>query len=495
MNVTRTTLTAAGRCVSAALALLAVAGPITEAGDEDFEFPKTGIIHTTPKVSPGYVLLSPISTRNVFLIDNNAQVVHQWSTDRPPGQAAYLLEDGSLLRAGKVEDTFQFPPTAGSGGRIQKYDWDGNLLWDFTTSSIYRMSHHDIEPLPNGNVLCIVWESFLNHVAFDQGRAPENLIDDVLWYEAIFELKPKGPQGAEIVWKWSLRDHVIQNFDKSKPGYGDPADHPELVDINYILRPKADWVHMNSIDYNAELDQIMVVSRAFSEFWVIDHSTTTEEAKGHTGGRYGRGGDLLYRWGNPRTWNNGTSKDQALFNPHDAHWIPKGLPGAGNVLVFNNGQAVTRKDYSSVDELVLPLNSDGTYARNADGGFGPQAPKWWFKDPGRFYSPRISGAQRLPNGNTLICSGSQYLVMEVTPDAEIVWMYRNPSRFRSPRNVRNPQPSPADLPEEKLNALRIPGGIQPQDGGTLFRAQKYPPDYQAFEGKNMEPLNPSQGGS
>ena len=473
-----------------AVLLIAVTFLPTNADEKDFVFPKTGVILTTDEVSPGYILLSPISTKKVFLINNKGQIVHQWKTDRQPGQSAYLLEDGSLLRAGKVEDTFQFPATAGSGGRIQKYDWDGNLVWDFVSSNLYRMSHHDIEPLPNGNVLCIVWESFLSHVAFEQGRDPETLVDEVLWYEAIFELKPKGPREAEIVWKWSLRDHIVQNHDRSKPGFGDPSEHPELVDINYILRPKADWVHMNSIDYNEELDQIMVGSRVFSEFWIIDHSTTTEEAKGHTGGKSGRGGDLLYRWGNPRAWSAGTQKDQKLFNPHDAHWIPAGLPGAGNVLLFNNGQTLTRHDYSSVDELVLPLTDTQTYTRDSNQPYSPLKPSWSFKDPGRLFSPRISGAQRLPGGNTLICSGSQFLVLEVTSGGDIVWIYRNPPRFTNPGSARNPLPSPADLPSEKLDAIRIPGGIQPEDGGTLFRALKYAPDYPAFKGRALKPLVP-----
>lgn len=192
-----------------AIFCVATASLHVTADEQDFVFPKTGVIRTTDNVTPGYVLLSPISTEKVFLLNNQGQIVHQWKTDRQPGQSAYLLEDGSLLRAGKVKDTFQFPATAGSGGRIQKYDWDGKLVWDFVSSNLYRMSHHDIEPLPNGNVLCIVWESYLNHVAFEQGRDPEKLVDDVLWYEAIFELKPKGLREAEIVWKWSLRDHIV----------------------------------------------------------------------------------------------------------------------------------------------------------------------------------------------------------------------------------------------------------------------------------------------
>ena len=461
------------------------------------KIPKVGVSTKTDKVTPGYTLISPMSSTKVFLLNNDGLVVHYWQTNRKPGQTAYLMEDGTLVRGGKVDNFYQFPSTTGSSGSLQKYDWDGNLTWDFLSSSPYRMSHHDIEPLPNGNVLCIVWESYLREIAEKAGRDGNRLNGDVLWFEAIFELKPTGLNEAEVVWKWSLLDHLVQDFDKTKDNYGDPAQHPELMDINYMRRPTADWIHMNAIDYNADLDQIMVCSRSLSEFWIIDHSTTTEEASGHTGGRSGKGGDLLYRWGNPIAYRRGTADDQKLFNPHDAHWIPKGLPGAGNVLLFNNGEANTDQGFSSADEIILPLNSNGTYDRPADEKFGPEKLSWTFEDKGKLFSPRISGAQRLPNGNTLICSGTQHLLLEVTHEAEIVWIYHNPPRFHEPPRQNTtgrpsdsfPLPSPADLPKETLDKLRIEGGVPLEDGGTMFRAIKYPLDYPAFAGRDLSVKN------
>lgn len=459
--------------------------------------PKIGVSQKTDQIAPGYTLISPISTNKVFLLNNDGLVVHYWETDRNPGQSAYLLEDGTLVRGGKVKNFFQFPATTGSGGSIQKYDWDGNLIWDFTSSSAYRMSHHDIEPLPNGNVLCIVWESYLREIAEKAGRDGNRLNGDVLWFEAIFELKPKGLNEAEVVWKWSLLDHIVQDWDKTKDNYGDPAKHPELVDINHMLRPAADWIHMNAVDYNPELDQIMVCSRSLSEFWIIDHSTTTEEAKGHTAGKSGRGGDLLYRWGNPQTYRLGNVDHRMLFSPHDAHWIPKGLPGAGNVLLFNNGIANSDQNFSSSDEIELPLNSSGTYDRPDGQRFGPKDIVWTYENPGELFSPRISGAQRLPNGNTLICSGTQHLLLEVTHDADVAWVYHNPPRFREP-NRRNrtgrpsdsqPKPSLSNLSEKELAPLRIQGGVPLEDGGTMFRAIKYPPDYPAFKGRDLSVKN------
>ena len=115
-------------------------------------------------------------------------------------------------------------------------------------------------------------------------------------------------------------------------------------------------MHVNAVAYNADLDQIALSSPNFSEIWIIDHSTTTEEAKGHTGGRWGKGGDILYRWGNPRAYKNGTSRDQRLFFQHNIQWIPRGLPGEGHLLVFNNGGGRKPEEYSSVDEFVPPTD-------------------------------------------------------------------------------------------------------------------------------------------
>src|SRR5207237_3318095 len=116
--------------------------------------------------------------------------------------------------------------------------------------------------------------------------------------------------------------------------------------------PGGNWTHINAVAYHPEFDQIMVSVHGFSEFWILDHGTTTAEAAGHKGGKYGKGGDLLYRWGNPQAYRAGKAADQQLFGQHNAHWIPKGLGGAGHVLVFNNGLGRKDGSYSSVDEII-----------------------------------------------------------------------------------------------------------------------------------------------
>jgi hypothetical protein len=200
----------------------------------------------------------------------------------------------------------------------------------------------------------------------------------------------------------------------------------------------------------------VVSSPSFNEIWILDHSTTKEEAKGHTGGRWGKGGDLLYRWGNPRTYRNGTRLEQRLFGQHNIQWIPKGLPGAGHLLVFNNGGSRKPEEYSSVDELVPPTDTDGHYIRPKRGPFGPDKPVWSYTAPNKkdFFSWFISGAQRLPNGNTLINAGAVGIVFEVTSEGETVWKFANPFKPLPPENSGPPRRFEA-IPRPSRDALNL----------------------------------------
>jgi len=161
------------------------------------------------------------------------------------------------------------------------------------------------------------------------------------------------------------------------------------------------------------------------EVWIIDHSTTTEEAAGSSGGRWGHGGDLLYRWGNPKLYGAGGEAEHWLDYQHNPTWIDAGPGNELRLLVFNNGMHREAED-SRVEELVLPFDPKRGFLREPGAAFGPKLPAWTYVDPKTFYSPYISGAQRLPNGNTLICAGVPGRVFEVTAAGEIVWEFLNP---------------------------------------------------------------------
>ncbi len=440
--------------------------------------------------SRGYVLYSPLLSTTTYLIDSDKSVVHTWESEFPPGVSVYLLDNGNLLRTAR-SPAVPFFLSPGQGGRIQEYTWEGELVWDFSLASENRIQHHDIEPLPNGNVLAIVWERKTRQQAIQAGRRIEYLTEDDVWPDCILEIQPQPPDGGKIVWEWHVWDHLIQDSDPDYPNYGNVSDHPEFIDINADQKPRlftdkvierlralgylqkdvpaknlsADLFHSNSIAYNQELDQILLSVLTFNEIWVIDHGTTTEEARGHSGGRAGKGGDLLYRWGNPQNYGRGSAEHQVLFGQHDARWIPKGYPGAGNILIFNNGDGRPKERYSSVIEIRPPLDKDGGYTIEIGSSFGPDRPVWEYTAPNKrsFFADFISGAHRLANGSTFICSGPQGHFFEVTPNGNIVWEYKNPFAGKAPN----------------------PAGDPPH---SVFRATHIPKTHPALKHRKLNPL-------
>jgi hypothetical protein len=391
----------------------------------------------------GYILFAPMNSHTTYLIDYTGTVIHTWPSSYNPGQMAYMLEDNDILRT--IRKTYNAP--GGAGGGVQKISSDGTIEWDFNYYTSDYLSHHDIEPLPNGNVLMIAWEYITRDEAIAAGRNPSFLQGNILMPDHIIEVEPTGASSGTIVWEWHVMDHLIQDFDPTKENYGVVEDHPELIDFNYGTSNK-DWLHCNSIDYHEEFDQILVSCHNFNEIWVIDHSTTTAEAAGHTGGNSGKGGDLLYRWGNPRAYRAGTASDQKFFGQHDSGWIEPGHPGEGNILVFNNGNGRPGVDYSSVDEIVPPVDEYGTYYLEPGSAYGPEEQIWIYTDdvPSSFFAFFISGAYRLPSGNTLICDGPAGRFFEVTPEMVTVWEFTNPFPNIYNNNVFKIQYIPVDEP-------------------------------------------------
>ena len=377
-----------------------------------------------------YTLFPPQAGFGTFLLDREQNTAKRWISACYVNSSAYLLSNGHMLRTCFSEEEGKL------NGRLELYDWDLNLVWYYQDFPDAFETHHDIAPMPNGNILAIVVESINTSEAIEAGIDPIPF-SGILNIDAIVEVEPQEGNTGEIVWTWRLFDHLIQDFDQDKSNYGIVGEHPELLDINFDSSGGKDFSHANSIAYNPELDQILINLRSEDEFYIIDHSTTTEEAAGHTGGRYGRGGDFLYRWGNPAVYQQGDASDQQLFKQHDAEWISPGCPGEGNIIVFDNGvgRPVTGPLYSTIVELQPPLQADGTYAYNG-GAFGPDAPVWIYtaNPPASVYTSVMGGVQRLPNGNTLLCVAQTGVLLEVTPEGETVWEYKNTHPYPSSNN-------------------------------------------------------------
>ena len=190
------------------------------------------------------------------------------------------------------------------------------------------------------------------------------------WPSHFVEIAQNG-SGGQIVWQWNIWDHLIQDHDSNKDNYGVISNHPELVDINMISATgggppgmnSGDWFHVNGIDYNKDLDQIAFSSRHASEVYIIDHSTTTSEAATHAGGNSGKGGDILYRWGNPS--NYGLSGNQIIPNAvHDIRWIENdGRPYGGYLQIFNN-KGIDIFNISPTDKLSIFIDNSFNFREN-----------------------------------------------------------------------------------------------------------------------------------
>ncbi|MEM7200541.1 MAG: aryl-sulfate sulfotransferase [Planctomycetota bacterium] len=358
---------------------------------------------------PGHRLYQSGGSTNTQLLDRDGTIVHTWPGSFFPGLACYLKPNGNLVRTVSVGGI----GGAGAGGGVQEVTLDGTLVWDFRYNTGGVTTHHDIEPMPNGNVLMIAWETRTRAEAIAAGRNTSRVSATML-PDHVIEVRPTGPTSGDIVWEWHVWDHLIQDFDATKANFGVVEDHPELIDLNYPLTTTRELNHCNSVDYDPFRDLVIISSRTQNEIWVIDHSTTTAEAAGHTGGTRGMGGDLIYRWGNPAAY--GKTAPRTLFGQHSVKMVPEGYPGAGNLTIFNN-QVTPR---STVYEIALPYDGQGGFTLGPSGVYGPSEPVWTFTLPG-FSSSIMSSTERLPGGNTLICATTASRTIEVTPQGTIVF--------------------------------------------------------------------------
>ena len=362
-----------------------------------------GLLKNSIDSQTGYTLISKSGL--TYLIDRYGEVIHTWANNSNTSHPGYLAENGDLFVVSRG---------------VKRLDWDGNVIWRY----VNPQAHHDVAIMPNGNVLLLISGEKTNTEVIDAGRNPSLVADDIEPM-VVYEVNPQG----QIIWEWHVWDHLIQDYDANKANFGTVESHPELVDINFTRNDSSDWLHGNSINYNPDLDQILLSPRFNSEIWIIDHSTTTEQAANHKGGNANKGGDLLYRWGNPIAYRAGDETDQQLFGSHDAQWIAPSLPGAGNIIIYNNGGTSFGRDgnYSSIDEITPPLNGFN-YDKNNNEAFGPLTSTWsYIESPEEnFYSSFISGVQRLENGNTFIDEGENGRIFEVKTNGDKVWEYQNP---------------------------------------------------------------------
>jgi hypothetical protein len=437
-----------------------------------FESDTEVICHDVRRADNGYTLICNYHAPATYLIDMKGRVVHQWAL--PEGMFIWanymLLENGHLIRA--VLERKSGINKGGPCAIIHEVDWDNNLLWEYRPQNdVYRVNR-DMRVLPNGNVLYICFGRRTADEARAKGRLDKHLVDCTEVYPiGVVEVN----RNKDAVWTWSFWDHYVSE------STGDIMD-PGLLDINVTFFTKeSDTIECNAFDYDPATDRILLNSAQTSEIYVIDHSTVDYEnpAQGIAAAA-GPAGNFIARFGNPGNYGAGepsncprikahptfgpltadrlydlskpaTNGDRTLFQQHGPIWIPrgKGLRGEGNILVFNNGLFREPKDYSTVEEydyetgkIVWAFEGKEKYAL-----------KSWL----------MGGAQRLSNGNTLICGGQHGHIYEVTESGEVVWEYI--------------------IPLSK-------NGILPHVNGeniTVYNVRRYSPDYPGLTGRDLSP--------
>lgn len=388
---------------------------------------------------------------NVTLLsDSQGKLVHYWKTNLTGGGTpAYLLSNGLLVRSGITDPIYSRSGPVASVDTVQICDAEGLAIWEIRAQSLNGMRfHHDFEVMPNGNILISTYEPLTSEEALDLGWDVGD--EPLIWSDGVIEVEPNMNDGSyKLLWHWRVVDHLVQDRNPALPNYGSVSEQSGRIDpyypTNYAPR-NVIRQHINSIDFNAELDQILLSSFIYNEVWIIDHSTSTAQASGSTGGRSGRGGDLLYRFGNPEAFGRGSAADRKFLKQHDANWIEAGLAGEGNVLVHNNNTVFkpstlsatpksadfdpatsessleAEEGESNVYELRLRPVANGTYSLNSDGIFDTEV-VWLWSNQG-YFADFQGGARRLSNGNTLLTDTTDYLVVEVDSAGDIVAEYR-----------------------------------------------------------------------
>lgn len=384
----------------------------------------------------GYTLYQ--SDNNAVLIDNCGRLIHQW-TEVAARFHPKLLPNGNLIYIEIFSE------------KIIEKDWDDNIVNEINVADNDLEPDYEVILLENGNYLCLGRRSFspsefiaLGYNYGNNGLGTPNQVDVVMELDR---------NSGEVVWLWDISDHVIQERDSNAANFGDVSAHPELFNMDAIST--FDWTFeesfmINGFDYNPELEQIALSIRKMSEVVIIDRSTTTQEAAGHSGGKYGKGGDILYRWGNPQNYGKGDAGNQKLFFQHNPNWIQYG-EHAGKLIIYNNG--LGGPFFSTAPIIELPIDDSGNYLLEEGEAFEPAFPELEYGGSlgVSFFSGYTSAAKVLANGNILITVGGDDRVFELLPDGTLVWEY----------------------------------GLF--DPGLTFRVEKYALDYPAFDGKNLSP--------
>lgn len=356
-------------------------------------YPVGTTIYDPDKCYNGYSLMCfPAGPKITQLIDMNGKVINKWDVQTI---RARLLGNGNLLTVTRrrLESNL-----------VQEYDWDHHLVWEYTPPGT---PHHDIQRLDNGNTL-LLYEEVVPEEYRKKIEDPKRRRDVCIHSDVILEVT----QDKKIVWEWHEYRHL---------------------DINWYCQicNLADWTHTNTVqalpenkwydagDKRFKPGNVLLSLRNLSVIFII--SKETKEV----------------------VWTYTGDYDGGLAGQHEPHMIQKGLPGEGNILIFDNGAPPLKDLRHSGQSYVLEINPI------------TKTIVWKYENGEKFFSKFRSSVQRLSNGNTLICESEGPRIFEVTPGGEIIWEYTVPYQLIIGRVYRypydySPQLEALEKPKEEI---------------------------------------------
>jgi hypothetical protein len=412
-------------------------------------YPTGTTIYNPERTWNGYTVLSPLGTQAVLVIDMNGNIVKRWDGYvNSAGGPARVFPDGVVMAANGTR-----PPHQESLELIQR-DFEGNVIWRFGRSEQIQTrdgstiwsarQHHDWqrEDFPAGYYSPATTpkiEGASTLILTHTNHSKANVADAPLEDDRLIEVSWDG----RIVWEWVAGDHI------DELGFADDARKAIKAAPGFSAgRGSFDWLHINSATYvgpNRWFDEgdkrfapnnVIISSRQASFLAIV-----------------ARDGSIVWRLGPDFSQSKELRAIRQIIGQHHAHIIPKGLPGAGNLLVFDNGGA---SGYGFANPIAL--DGSGAFARASSRvlEINPVTLElvWNYSGP-RFYSSNISGAQRLPNGNTLVTEGASGRLFEVTKEGAIVWEYMYPL-FSGPQSSSNAVYRGYRLPYDWIPQLQRP---------------------------------------
>ena len=417
------------------------------AGAAQSVYPTGTTIFDPDRTWNGFTVLSPLATQAVLVIDMNGTVVKRWEGfNNSAGGPARVFPGGVVMAAGGARPPHQ------ESLELTRRDFAGNVLWRFAENEQIKTregatissarQHHDwqLDTFPAGYYAPEGTPAFdgattllLTHTNRTQPKVADVMLED----DRIIELSPAG----KVTWEWVASDHIDE--------LGFAADARAVIKTAAAFnkaRGSYDWLHVNSATYLGPNRWFDAGDARFAPNHVIISSREASLLA-----IVGRDGSIVWRMGPDFSQSNELRAIRQMVGQHHAHFIPKGLPGAGNLLVFDNGGS---SGYGFANPLAL--DGRGAFARATSRvlEINPVTLElvWSYTNP-RFFSTNISGAQRLPNGNTLVTAGAGGRMFEVTRDGAIVWEYMFPL-FSGP--------NPATAANAVYRAYRVPYEWIPQ---------------------------------